>query len=179
MSFSNSCDKRFHQSPPTHKSDITACHYAMLYRVDIWYAYYVIQYFLQTQHDILTYTNSTLVLCFLLSPHMEWEQKGQRAARLTCSGRDDRHRACYGNKVKRYIWLFGELTFHTSALPPSTVQERREARTMFKMISVSRILFFIEQNISALQFSWELLPAITNHPLCELVLSLFFWVHLV
>lgn len=48
MSFSNSCDNRFHQSPPTHKRDITACHYARLYSVDIWYAYYVIQYFLQT-----------------------------------------------------------------------------------------------------------------------------------
>lgn len=130
-------------------------------------------------NTISLHTQTLHFFCFLLSPHMEWEQKGQRAARLTCSGRDDRHRACYGNKVKRYIWLFGELKFHTSALLPSTVQERREARTMFKMISVGRILFFTEQNISALQFSWELLPAITNHHLCELVMSLFFWVHLV
>lgn len=45
MSFYNSCEKRFRQSPPTHKSDIIACHYARLYSVDIWYAYYVKQYF--------------------------------------------------------------------------------------------------------------------------------------
>lgn len=119
-----------------------------------------------------------LLFVFLLSPHMAWEQKGQLAS-LTCSGRDDRHRACYGNKVKRYIWLFGELTFHTSALLPSTAQERREAKTMFKMISADGILFFTEQNISTLQFSWESLPAITNHHRCELVFSSFFWVHLV
>lgn len=59
MSFSNSCDKRYHQSPPTHKSDITACHYAILYRVDIWYAYYVIQYFLQTCVGLEGGENST------------------------------------------------------------------------------------------------------------------------
>lgn len=77
-------------------------------------------------------------------------------------------------KSKGTFGYLGNSRFTPALSYPSTVQERREARTMFKMISVGRILFFTEQNISALQFSWELLPAITNHHLCELVMSLFF-----
>lgn len=91
MSFSNSCDKRFHQSPPTHKSDITACHYARLYSVDIWYAYYVIQYFLQTCVGLEGGENSTqypyihkLYACFLFFYYLlTWSENRRGSLRAS------------------------------------------------------------------------------------------------